>query len=237
MWLEAILGLRINLSKSELIPVGRLENLEDLASVLGYAEESEVKIGIDSKGFPLGRRAFRRKPHLVNWVTVCANKKDEGLGVGNLNHSTRLFLARGWCSKEVSERYGVRLWKAIRKLWAMFITKVSFSVASSKGAWVADMWDQSLGSNGCWIPNFSRNLNDWEVDNVELLLLRLKDKKFGTLGFHLGCVSLLGRLHGLLFSLFGVSWVLSSSVRETLLAWHVSCVGRKQKKVWGAAPL
>lgn len=39
------------------------------------------------------------------------------------------------------------------------------------------MWDQSLGSNGCWIPNFSRNLNDWEVDNVELLLLRLKDKK------------------------------------------------------------
>ena len=64
----------------------------------------------------------------------------------------------------------------------MFVTKVSFSVgegkrvkfwkdrwcgnepscdsfpslyglASSKEAWVANMWDQSLGSSGCWTPN------------------------------------------------------------------------------------
>lgn len=32
----------------------------------------------------------------------------------------------GWCSKEVSERYRVGLWKAMRKLCAMFITKSSF---------------------------------------------------------------------------------------------------------------
>ena len=52
----------------------------------------------------MGRRAFRRKPHLVNWVTVCANKKDEGLGVGNLNHSTRLFLASGFGGMQLKER-------------------------------------------------------------------------------------------------------------------------------------
>ena len=40
-----------------------------------------------------------------------------------------------------------------------------------------------------------------------------------------------------MFALFGVSWVLSSSVRETLLAWHDSCVGMKRKKAWGVAPL
>ena len=35
MWFKAILGLKINLIKSELIPVGRAENLEALALVLG----------------------------------------------------------------------------------------------------------------------------------------------------------------------------------------------------------
>ena len=41
----------------------------------------------------------------------------------------------------------------------------------------------------------------------------------------------------LLFTLVGVSWVLPSSVRETLLSWHGSFVGKKRKKVWRAAPL
>ena len=41
----------------------------------------------------------------------------------------------------------------------------------------------------------------------------------------------------LLLSLFGVSWVLPFSVTETLLEWSGSFIGRKQKKVWGAAPL
>ena len=31
MWFEAVLGLRINLEKSELIPVGRVENIDDFA--------------------------------------------------------------------------------------------------------------------------------------------------------------------------------------------------------------
>ena len=41
----------------------------------------------------------------------------------------------------------------------------------------------------------------------------------------------------LLFTLVGVSWVLPSSVRETLLSCHGSFVGKKRKKVWRAAPL
>ncbi|RVW28985.1 putative ribonuclease H protein [Vitis vinifera] len=41
----------------------------------------------------------------------------------------------------------------------------------------------------------------------------------------------------LLFSLFGVYWVMPCSVRETLLSWQTSSVGKKHRKVWRAAPL
>ena len=44
-------------------------------------------------------------------------------------------------------------------------------------------------------------------------------------------------LWDLLFTVFGVSWVLPYSVKETLLSWHGSFVGKKRNKVWRAAPL
>ena len=44
-------------------------------------------------------------------------------------------------------------------------------------------------------------------------------------------------LWNLLFSLFGVSWILSCSVKETLLGWHGLFVDKGRKKAWQAAPL
>ena len=44
-------------------------------------------------------------------------------------------------------------------------------------------------------------------------------------------------LWDLLFSLFRVSWVLPSSVRETLLSWNGFFLGKKHKKAWRATPL
>ena len=41
----------------------------------------------------------------------------------------------------------------------------------------------------------------------------------------------------LIFVLFGVFWVLSSLVKDTLLGWHGSFVGTKRRKVWQAIPL
>ena len=40
----------------------------------------------------------------------------------------------------------------------------------------------------------------------------------------------------LLFSLFGVSWVLPYSVRDTLSGWSGFNMGKKRRKVWKAAP-
>ena len=44
-------------------------------------------------------------------------------------------------------------------------------------------------------------------------------------------------LWDLLFALFGVSWVLPFSVRETLLSWNGFFLGKNRKKAWRAAPL
>ena len=35
MWFEAFSGLKINLNKSEIIPLGRVDNMEELAAELG----------------------------------------------------------------------------------------------------------------------------------------------------------------------------------------------------------
>ena len=51
MWFGAILGLRINLSKSEIIPVGRVANVAKLAAELGCGVGS---LPAKYLGLPLG---------------------------------------------------------------------------------------------------------------------------------------------------------------------------------------
>ena len=44
-------------------------------------------------------------------------------------------------------------------------------------------------------------------------------------------------LWDLVFSLFGVNWVLPFTMRDTLLSWYVSFKDKKHRKVWRAVPL
>ena len=110
----------------------------------------------------------------------------------------------GRWSCEVRGSFGVGLWKAIKRDWdAMGINKVYFvgngrrvrfwkdrwcgdnplctsfpslfAISLSKEVWVEDVWSHSGG--GVWVPRFSRRLNDWEVFNVERLLLRLQGRR------------------------------------------------------------
>ena len=53
MWFEALSGLRINLNKSEIIPVGSVENVQDLASELGCGIGS---LPSSYLGLPLGAK-------------------------------------------------------------------------------------------------------------------------------------------------------------------------------------
>ena len=50
-----------------------------------------------------------------------------------------------------------------------------FALASCKEAWVADLWMYS-NKKGVWIPNFSRPLNEWDIETVECFFSRLQDK-------------------------------------------------------------
>ena len=51
MWFEVILGLKVNLDKSELIPVCNVDNVEELASELGCKVGSLPSLYL---GMPLG---------------------------------------------------------------------------------------------------------------------------------------------------------------------------------------
>ena len=51
IWFEAISGLRINLDKSEILPVGRLENVKVLALEVGY---KVGRLPTSYLGIPLG---------------------------------------------------------------------------------------------------------------------------------------------------------------------------------------
>ena len=51
LWFEAISGLKINLEKSSILSVGKVENLEDLAVELGCRKG---KLPTTYLGFPLG---------------------------------------------------------------------------------------------------------------------------------------------------------------------------------------
>ena len=51
-----------------------------------------------------------------------------------------------------------------------------YAFASSKEAWVGEFWDSS-GEEGVWSPRFSRPFNDWEVEEVERLLLTIRGRR------------------------------------------------------------
>ncbi|RVW29580.1 Exonuclease 1 [Vitis vinifera] len=185
-----------------------------------------------------------------------------------------------WYTKDVREGFGVGFWKDIRKEGALLQNKVGFSMgngrrvkfwkdnwcrnftlcnsfpslyafATYKEAWLEELWDHS-GGEGVWSPNFSKPFNDWEVEEVEGLLLTIRGANFASTQKEGRCLanrcflcceeeesidhiliqcSRARVLWELLFALFGVTWVLPYSVRDTLSGWCGFNLGKKRRKV------
>ncbi|RVX14524.1 putative ribonuclease H protein [Vitis vinifera] len=148
-WFEAASGLRINLAKSEVIPVGEVEEVEMMAAELGCEWE--------------------RKVHLVKWEVVCADKEKGGLGVRKLAILNKVLLGKwiwrfacdkenlwkqvllakygqeglGWRTKKSYGVFGVGVWKEILKESAWCWENMTF--LAGKGNKIRFWYDQWCG--------------------------------------------------------------------------------------------
>ncbi len=68
IWFQTILGLKINLSKSELVPVGQVPNVPELASILGCRVAA---LPLTYLGLPFGA-SFKKK---TIWTGVVEKMK------------------------------------------------------------------------------------------------------------------------------------------------------------------
>ncbi|RVW98222.1 hypothetical protein CK203_031888 [Vitis vinifera] len=126
----------VNLNKNELIPVGRVENVDDLASWDGIEER------------------FRKRLAMWKWQYISKG----GWGLRALLHSTRLSLENGRGALQMKERplepsYKKELWGGLRvSFWKdkwcgtspLCVSFTSlFALAVAKEAWVSDLWTVS----------------------------------------------------------------------------------------------
>ncbi|RVW23965.1 hypothetical protein CK203_092088 [Vitis vinifera] len=138
-----------------------------------------------------------------------------------------------------------------------------FALAVCKDAWVANCWD-SMGEEGGWTPLpfpwsiiWSPDVPTkvgffvWEASWGKVLTQdQLKRRGWilanrcslccaekETINHILVHCSKAKVLWDLVFSLFGVNWVLPFTVKDTLLGWCASFKDKKHRKVWRTAPL
>ncbi|RVW12516.1 hypothetical protein CK203_082429 [Vitis vinifera] len=176
-WFEAASGLRINLAKSEIIPVGEVEEILEMA-----AKKHKGGLG-------LRRIATLNRALLGKWIWRFACEKDNlWKQVITTKYGQEDY---GWRSKKASGAAGVGVWKEIMKesewCWenlAFLVGKGSkikfwkdswctdtplsqcfnhlFVLAAHRDATIEEMWDQDSGQ-GDWNLVFVRDFNDWEL--------------------------------------------------------------------------
>ncbi|RVX01293.1 hypothetical protein CK203_031217 [Vitis vinifera] len=239
--------------KSELIPIGRVSNVMELTSIFG------CKVGVLPTtyfGLPLGaahnsvvvwdgveeRRLNSLNKALCKWIWRFAKERDafwREVICGKFGE-----LEGSWCSKEVRGSYGVGLWKAIRLYgrggwnpsfsrllndWEIetvecFLSRIQDNVV------VEEREDEATWGKVLTLDQLQRR--GWSLAN-KCSLCYAHEESIDHMLLHCGKA----RLWEVLFSLFRVCWVIQASVRETLLGWQGSFIGRKRKKVWSATPL
>jgi hypothetical protein len=176
------------------------------------------------------------KLHLVDWDTVCTPISEGGLGIRNMRKFNQALLGKwlwrfaheegawwrsvvvakygssrgGWRSCDITEPYGVGLWKYICKGWSIFGrycrfnpgdgSKISFwedvwcgenslkdtfpslfNIARFREATIADNVEYSNGSTQ-WNIVFTRLLHDWEVEILASFYSLLYSIKFRGVG-------------------------------------------------------
>jgi hypothetical protein len=154
---EAASGLKANLAKSNLIPVGNVDQVGRLVGILMILQRDFLWGGIGEEF----------KYHLVNWLKVCTPISEGGLGFRKLLMFNRALLGKwlwrfvierdawrrvavdfkfsslwgGWCSLEPVGAFGVGLWKNIRKGCETFFGFARFEVGDGvRTKFWHDLW-------------------------------------------------------------------------------------------------
>ncbi|RVW76914.1 hypothetical protein CK203_051556 [Vitis vinifera] len=170
-WFEAASGLKIHLAKSEVIPVGEVEDIDELAVELGCRMGSLPTVYL---GLPLGanhkassmwdgvEERMRRSGGLEGdfegdeWVLDNIGfKVGEGTKVN--------FCTDQWCGNEALSQTFPQL----------------FALAVQRNATVNEMWDSSFGQGG-WNIRLSRYSNDWELEAIRELFHMLRDLRISS---------------------------------------------------------
>ncbi|RVW45235.1 LINE-1 retrotransposable element ORF2 protein [Vitis vinifera] len=235
MWFEALSGLKVNMEKSELIPIDRVENVGELADEYGYKvgnlsstylgmplgapfKSIGVWDGIDErfrKRLAMWKRQYISKGGRITLIrSTLSNLPIYFMSIFHLPRAVRMRLDKiqrdflwgggsraktslskvirrkygeeigGWRSCEIREAYGVgdgknvRFWKdkwcGTSPLSEAFPSL--FALATSKEAWVNEVWTVEGDRRGSWTPTFNRSFNDWEMEEVGRLLCYLEGK-------------------------------------------------------------
>ncbi|RVW98625.1 hypothetical protein CK203_032114 [Vitis vinifera] len=261
MWFDAILGLRVNLSKTKAIPVRDDISLETLTLVLGCKigslPTSYLGLPLEPPTNPRGCGMQWKKDSGKGRLSRKDNTspKDGGLGIRSLATFNKALL-RKWLwrfankneplwKQIISSKYdlqeGMVLQRSKRPLWGGGLEghrneeafPFLFNLSVNKEGWVAEAWEEN------------------EVGGSVDDLLRWKENKNGpflsslSIAHSQGASSppsrleLFGRLGfqlGLASLVGRVQWVMHSSVKRNLLGCHGYFVGKKREKAWRAAP-
>ncbi|RVW40948.1 putative ribonuclease H protein [Vitis vinifera] len=171
LWFEAASGLKINLEKSMVIPVGEVEGVLDMAAEIGLARRLEKL----QRNFLWGGANGGNKAHLIKWEVVCTDKKKGGLGLRKLI----------WLNKALLSKWIWRFARAKEELWKKVLEakygqeEFGWRTRKANGVFGVGVWKEilkeSLGVGKTWCSRWEKAIKFGSLEGEADGLFKVKE--------------------------------------------------------------